>query len=576
MNNKIIKLDNETISKISAGEVILRPSNVVKELLENSIDAGADFIEIEVTKGGKDLIRVTDNGCGIGRDDLPLAIERHTTSKIRSIEDLLNTYSLGFRGEALASIAAVSRMTIISSTGETAYKMEIESGKVKSIVETASPKGTTVIVNDLFYNVPVRRKFLRSDQTEFTSITEVILRYVISNPSIHFRLLSSKRINEEYFSQTEYLTRILSIFKELNNTHIKEYDRKTDYISLKFIGGSSSITRNDNKYIYTFVNNRYVNDKILKKAIIDAYSNILPPQKYPIAFLFLKIDPRNIDVNIHPQKTEIRFKDPQYIYNEIYKNIEDILKETLTIKNIQGHIPTFTYQQLQNYEVKNQSRVKNKTIYSISEKERFFYQSNNIFEPQGFFSSLKILGQFLNRFIVLSSDKSLVIIDQHAAHERILYDKLIKGMKEESPSIQRLLIPITIEMNPILIEKLRLLLHYFNKTGFDIEIFSENTIVIKGLPVSISTPFSEENFINIISSIDEEIEKSDTENITKEIAAKIACHTSIRGERELNEVEIRRLLIDMDNTDFSITCPHGRPVFFEIDINELERRFGRR
>ncbi len=578
MHNRILRLDEETISKISAGEVILRPSNVVKELLENSLDAGSDFIELEIIRGGKELIRITDNGCGIEKEDLPLAIERFATSKIRRIDDLGSTLTMGFRGEALASIAAVSKMTIISSCGKNAYKMEVENSRVISIDETAAPRGTTVIVRDLFYNIPVRKKFLRTDQTEMISVTDVFLRYVISNPSVHFRLLSPKRLLDEYFVQNDYLSRILSAFRECPKESMREFSRKSDYISLRFIGSDRTYTRNDNRYIYTFVNGRYINDRLLKKAITDAYSNILPPQKYPAAVLLIGIDPSQTDINIHPQKTEIRFRDTNRIYYEVYSAISDIIRTQSF--NITSDSPA-DYNAALPKTIENIKENTEKTYnpgfrHRQTSSNNFFFKPEEIFRTEGFFSSLKILTQIMDRFIVLSSGSSIVIIDQHAAQERILYNNLIKNIKAVKQSVQRMLIPLTIEMNTSLVERLRLFLPELARTGFEIEIFSENTVVIKGIPASISTSFSEETFINIISSIDEEAGKSGTDELLMEIAARTACHASVRGHKSLSEIEIKRLLIDMDRTDFSVSCPHGRPVFFEIKMEEIEKRFERR
>ncbi len=570
--NKILRLNKDTISKISAGEVILRPSNVVKELIENSIDAASTFIELEVSKGGKDFIRVTDNGCGINQSDLPICIERYTTSKIKQIDDLSNTLTMGFRGEALASIAAVSKMTIISSEGGTAYKMEVEDSKIKSLSETASPRGTTVIIKDLFYNVPVRKKFLKTDQTEMLSITETFIRYVISYPSVHFKLISSGRLLQEYFPQKEFLVRTLSVLRECPKEHMNEFYEKNEYINLRSIASNRHFVKTDMKYIYTFVNGRFVNDRLLKKAITDTYSNILPPQKYPACILFAEIDPKETDINIHPQKTEIRFRDTNRIYHEVSRILHShLVKQAFNIKSDYAGITKDHISDIREESVSGYNRP-----YNPSDSKKEYLTTENIFDNAGYFSSLRILGQIAERFIVLCSDNSLVLIDQHAAQERILYNELIKGSLIKKAFIQRMLIPITVELNVSLIERLKVCLDEFYKIGFEIEIFSENTVVIKGIPSAIHSDFTEKTFIDILSSFDEDINKSDSEKLLKEIAAKTACHASVRGHKSLSEIEIRRLLIDMDKTDFSIACPHGRPVYFEITIDEMEKRFERK
>lgn len=574
--NKIIRLDEETISKISAGEVIIRPSNAVKELIENSIDANADYIEVEISKGGKELIRVTDNGCGIGKDDLPYTIERFATSKIKNIEDLNRIQTMGFRGEALASIAAVAKLNIISSEGKEAFKMEVENSTINSITETAAPKGTTIIIKDLFFNIPVRKKFLKTDSTELLAITDTFLRYVIAHPKIHFKLLSSKRILQEYFAQKEYITRILSVFKEYSQENMREFEVNRNYLSLRFIGSTQSISKPDQREIYTYVNNRFVNDRLLKRAIIDAYSNILPPMRYPAAVLFLTINPEEIDVNVHPQKTEIRFKDPNRVYAEVLQSI----KENIATQSFNMNIPISFNGSNDSISTIKESSQKFFNYDSISKPNKSYHSTENdtpnIFNETGYFSSMRIVGQFQERFIILESNNSIVLLDQHAAQERILYNNIIKGIKEDHPISQRMLIPLTIELNPSQILRLRLFLEKLNKLGFEIEIFQENTAVVKGIPTALTMDFNEEIFINIVDSLNEETGRLSEEMILFEIAASTACHASVRGKRPLNEIEIKRLLIDMDKTDFSIACPHGRPVYFEITIDEIEKRFERK
>jgi DNA mismatch repair protein MutL len=575
--NRIRRLDNETISKISAGEVILRPSNVVKELIENSIDAGSTFIEVEVEKGGKELIRVSDNGCGISREDLPLSIERYTTSKIDRIDDLNNIYSLGFRGEALASIAAVSRMTIISSDGESANKMEVENSNIISIKETAAPKGTTIIAKDLFYNLPVRKKFLKPDRTEMASIIDVFMRYVIAFNQIHFRLISSGRVVQEYFPQNNHLMRIHSVFMEFKEGELIEVYRTNNHIELLFFGSNFNVLRPDSRLIYTYVNRRFVNDRLLKRAITDAYANILPPQKYPAGILFLKIDPSEVDINIHPQKTEIRFKDPNRIFSEAYHLLNEFVSSLSP--NVSKTEPVSIVE-----------KVPKAPIYEIGESQHTYNRGGNlspnpsisrnkaqdIFEPSGYFSSANILGTLEDRFIILSIQHSLLIVDQHAAQERILYNDIIKSYRSGKSITQRLLIPLNVEMNPLLIKRVEIFKDRLESIGFDIEIFGGNSVVIKGIPVSLTCGFSEQEFINIVSELDEDMGRLEEEDIIREIAARTACHTAVRGHRRLNDIEIKRLLIDMDKTDFSIACPHGRPVFFEITLEEIEKRLGRR
>lgn len=579
--NRINKLDQATISRICAGEVILRPSNVIKELIENSIDASSKFIEVEVRKGGKEYIRVTDNGVGITREDLPLAVERFATSKLKRIDDLERLTTLGFRGEALASIAAVSKLTIITSNSGRAYKMEIIDHQRSRIIDTAAPDGTTVIVQDLFYNVPVRRKFLKTDQTEILSILEVFTRYVLSCPQIHFRLIINSRINQEYFAQKDYLPRVISVLGDNNTISMLKQEAPSDSMGTIFIGSNFNFSKSDQKYIYTFVNNRFVNDRMLKKAIMEAYSRILPPQRYPVAVLFLNISPSEVDINVHPQKTEIRFRDPPTVYRTILQQITEF---TIKLKPT-GEIDNTEQIQLSEPDRQKMMNVRENTTFSGYQRRpdhlskqysRELPDSNNIFREEGYFSSLEILGQFQDRFIILKSRESIVIVDQHAAQERILYNKIIKNIQNRATSIQRLLIPLNIELNPLEMSRLRLLIDEMSRIGFEIEIFGEHNAIVKGIPSAIIGGFSEKTFIDILNWSDEELYRLDTDVIIREIASRTACHASIRGGHRLNDIEIRRLLIEMDKTDLSIACPHGRPVFFEVSSEEIEKRFMRK
>ncbi len=578
---RIKRLDQETISRISAGEVILRPSNVVKELIENSIDASANFIEVEIKKGGKEYIRVTDNGTGIDKDDLPLTIERYTTSKLEKIDDLDSLTTLGFRGEALASIAAVSELTIITTRNGMSYKLEVIDSNKYNIVPAAAPDGTTVIVKNIFYNIPVRKKFLKTDQTETLSIVDIFLRYVLSFPNIHFRLIVNEKINQEYFSQSDYVPRIISALGENSNLDMLRYESTQDGISINIIGSNYTETRSDYKSIYTFVNKRFVNDRLLKKAIIESYEKILPPQRYPITVLFLKINPDEVDVNIHPHKTEIRFKDPNRVYRSVLKQITDFVSRLKPANQI-DYLSSTNIQNSSNSSISNIRETWNINNYGTSkrhDKKPSFLnipESSDIFEKSGYFSSLEILGQFQDRFIILASNNSLVIIDQHAAQERILYNKIITDSLKKRQITQRLLIPINIELSPVEVEKLRLFIDDFKDIGFEIDIFGERNAIIKGIPVSLNSDFSGKTFIDILDDADEEIHNLERESIIQEIAARTACHSSVRGRKRLNDIEIRRLLIDMDKTDFSIACPHGRPVFFEISSSEIETRFLRK
>lgn len=579
--NRIKKLDYDTISRICAGEVILRPSNVIKELIENSIDASSDFIEVEIRKGGKEYIRVTDNGVGIMREDLSLAVERFTTSKLKRIDDLERLTTLGFRGEALASIAAVSKLTIITSKSGRAYKMEVIDHQRSKIIDTAAPDGTTVIVQDLFYNIPVRRKFLKTEQTETLAILEVFTRYVLSCPHIHFRLIINSRINQEHFAQKDHLPRVISVLGENNMTNMLKQEASSDSIDTIFIGSNFNFSKSNQKYIYTFVNSRFVNDRMLKRAIMEAYSRILPPQRYPVAVLFLSISPSEVDINVHPQKIEIRFRDPLMVYRTILQQITEF---TIKLRPT-GEIDKTEQIPLSDPDRQRIINIRENTTFSDYQKrpDQLSKQytsglpdSNNIFREEGYFSSLEILGQFQDRFIILKSRQSIVIVDQHAAQERILYNKIIKNMQNRSTAIQRLLIPLNIELNPIEMARLRLLINEMSRIGFEIEIFGEHNAIIKGIPSAITGGFSEKTFIDILNWSDDESFRLGTDVIIEEIAARTACHASIRGSHRLNDIETRRLLVEMDKTDLSIVCPHGRPVFFEISTEEIEKRFMRK
>ena len=594
-------LPSGLVNKIAAGEVVERPSSVIKELLENSIDASGTEISIFVKDAGKRIIRVIDNGTGMSEPDALLSLERHATSKIKEESDLNVIRTLGFRGEALPSIAAVSQMTLKTRINdiEIGSKLEIEAGKVINISKVGIPAGTEIEVRNLFYNTPARFKFLRSPATELSSINDIITRLSLTYPHISFHFFNNDKeiINLQKAGDT--LIRIENIFgNELAESLIQIEGKDAGTILKGFIS-KPNLSRNSRLDQYLFVNGRSIRDKTIYHAVMQGYGSSIAKGHYPSVFLLLDIDPSQIDVNIHPAKTEIKFTKPQKIHSLISKAVSEALSKSGIIKSFinrtnfisPGKSPFKAVSEDANSDLfqklplddnrDNIAEILDKyfppeleIIPPVEESETVYAKENT--ESCISFLNLRILGQLKNSFILAESDESLVFIDQHAAHERILYSNLKNQIKEKRLEVQPLLFPVTLELNfrdkSFLNEHKENLMSY----GFETDDFGPNTIIIKTVPALLGQENAKSAIFELIDKFGSHKTGEDPLKFEDAMIKSIACHSAIKANQKLEVKEMKQLLIDMEKIKFSDSCPHGRPAIFELKITEIEKRFLRR
>lgn len=612
MPQKIKLLDEKTINKIAAGEVIDRPASIIKELVENSIDANSSSISIEIKKGGKEYIRVTDNGDGILKEDLEIAFLRHSTSKISSIEDLQNTKTLGFRGEALASIAAVSKVEGITKTKneKSGNQIIINGGKVVDIVEIGCPNGTTIIIRDLFYNIPVRRKFLKSDATETAYISDNVYRLALSNPNISFKYLKDNKVIVKTPGNGNVLDTIYSLYgKDIMKSLISINNTFKD-ISLKGFISNLTLTKGNRNYEFIFVNGRFIRDIELSKIIEDAYKSLITINRFPVFFLYIDIPPDKIDVNIHPTKTEIRFEDKKLISNFIKESINMELKKHNLIPEISidknQHKPETIENNfldiIDNNDKFNNSNIKENIVFEHNLKHDMPYSEqnsnvnymkkiihndvvnsnykvNNVLKHNNnskkFLPSLRYIGRLFETYILAEDidNNTFYIIDQHAAHERVMYEKIRRNYEQEKIVSQNLLVPEVINLTHGEIEIVKENKKIFNSLGFEFEEFGVNAIILRSVPMVFGNPNSRKLFIDILDNISKDIKNNYDLNIDR--IMKISCRCAIKAGDNLKKLEVEKLLNDLRLCIDPYTCPHGRPIVIKMTRYELEKKFKR-
>jgi DNA mismatch repair protein MutL len=561
---KIKVLSEDTINKIAAGEVIERPASVVKELVENSIDAGASEVIIEVTAGGKNLIRVTDNGIGMDKEDAVLAFSRHATSKINSAEDLFKINTLGFRGEALPSIAGISETELITRAKEkdSAVKIQINGGKFIEVKETGAPNGTATTVKNLFYNTPARRKFLKSNATEASHIINVVSQYALVYLKCGFRLKHNEENLVEIFVKDSLSDRISVLYgKEVSEGAMKiEYEK--DGIKIRGYAGNPDLTYPTRSHQFVFVNKRPITNRAISYAIFSSYENLVPKGRFPAVFLFIDISPGSIDVNVHPAKKEIRFEDDKMIQEIVRASIMNSLSNKQNISL--------------NAESQNMLSG-NKYAFNTSQ---VFSASCNSWEAKEFGSFLDAgftpkITQVHNSFIINETEDGLEIIDQHAVHERIIYEKIKSVINNKGQENQRLLIPINIELTPLEEKILKEHLGFFAEIGFNIEEFGTRTIIIDTIP-SVMDKVDIAKFIkDVLSEITENEKAVSQETVKDGIIKMAACRSAVMQGDKLDSFKMNELLKNWRELKFPYTCPHGRPAVIKITKKELEKKFQR-
>jgi DNA mismatch repair protein MutL len=638
-------LTDQVANQIAAGEVVDRPASVVKELLENALDAQATRIRIEIEGGGRKLIRITDNGHGMGRDDAMLAFERHATSKIRSSDDLLEIATLGFRGEALPSIASISRLelTTRAEDEDSGTRIEIVGGKWMRVEDTGAPAGTTFTIQDLFFNTPARRKFLKAESTETSHVTALVTHYALAHPAKHFELLSSTHTllnappvakTEERIYQVfgrETLDQLLPVAAEraFDHSGLPEpppWKRDADYappapgvLRLSGFTAKPELQKLNRNSIYIFVNKRLIRDRLMLHAISDAYRNIIPPTSFPVVLLFLEMPPAEVDVNVHPSKTEVRFRQPSLVH--------DFVRDALRVTLMKARPAASFLSSITAHPNASQALVPGESEWAVGNTPPMEYLDSappgapvdqagafTLAPPEvaaqpvnlpfaaatalaeaalnGFsqtaapgqpvfphgeptkgestptlnaLASLKPLGQLRESFILATNDEGLWIIDQHVAHERVLFERVLRERSVEKVQRQRLLMPM-LEFARIAAE--------LERNGFEAEPFGPRTLAIKAAPVGLEGRELERMLAEVLEQGERE-QRENLEAARTRIAASIACHSAIKVNMPLDPERMQWLLAELAKTEHPTSCPHGRPIALRYSWKDILRAFGR-
>jgi len=671
---RIRVLSDQVANQIAAGEVVDRPASVVKELLENALDAGATRIRIEIEAGGRRLIRVADNGCGMVRDDALLAFERHATSKIRTSDDLLSIATLGFRGEALPSIASISRLELVTRPGPDGQnnnapgtRVEMAGGKVLSVEDDGGPPGTTITVRDLFFNTPARRKFLRAETTELAHVTALVTHYALAHPEMHFELHSathalltappvadpSDRIYQIFGRDT--LDQLLRLAAERRFDHAglpepPPWRRDADYrppdpgfLRLSGFVSRPALQKLNRNSIYVFVNQRLIRDRLILHAVTEAYRNIIPPTSFPVLLLFLEMPPQEVDVNVHPAKTEVRFRQQALVHDFVRDSIRVTLMKTrpaasfvaaLTdtprassslvldpseeppVSELPSSEPAPAAADAAPFALAapaprpeevplpfstltlSQRSASAAPVLSDARSAEW-KDSGEIRAPASFASnghacaapllpeggepaptlhslaSLKPLGQLRESFILATNDEGLWIIDQHVAHERVLFEKLLRERQTERVERQRLLMPMLIDLLPAQMVVFSTLAAELERNGCEAEPFGPHTIAIKAAPAGLSGAGLERMIHEVLEQPAATAQSDNLESARTRIAASIACHAAIKVNMPLDPARMEWLLQELARTDHPTSCPHGRPIALRYSWKDIQRAFQR-
>lgn len=592
---EIQKLNSDVIDKIAAGEVVERPAHLLKELLENSIDAGATKIEIDVDHGGKSIC-VTDNGKGVFPEEIPLVFARHATSKIKDSDDLWKLATFGFRGEALASIASVSHLDFTSRRRgqDKAYRVHCEFGNLGEIMETAAPEGTRVQVSQLFSNIPARLKFLKSEAAEVTQIKNVIKAMALQHPNVEWKFKNKGTLQFFWNEQTSLIERARKVF-EID----KLYENTFEYEGFKahVIFADPANVVKVSRQIWIFIQNRWVQDRGLQAAVMEAYHSLLMHGQYPICFVSVECPPDEVDVNIHPTKSQVKFIDSKKAFRVVHYCLRQAIEQAPWLvrpkSEIKEEIPV---PQNENFLDNQIQRTQFKTKYyapvipqreipigpPIGMAELKMAAVREEFTPEvatgesGYWSSLQVVGQVDLTYIVTQAGDKMVLVDQHAAHERVAYEKLMKAWRESQIEVQNFLFPLTIDLNEIAVENLLLATDQLAKAGVVIEQAGPASLAISSLPSFIKEKGLVEALIRMANDIEAQGGSFAFEKSVGDFFATMACHSVVRAGQSLSIEEMSQLLKDMDEFPLSGFCPHGRNVSLEFPFSKLEKDFGRR
>jgi DNA mismatch repair protein MutL len=687
-------LSDQVANQIAAGEVVDRPASVVKELLENALDAGANRIRVEVEAGGRRLIRVSDDGQGMNRDDALLAFERHATSKLRTADDLLSIATLGFRGEALPSIASVARVTLETATdeagaAESGTRIEIAGGKILRVEDAALPRGTTLAVADLFFNTPARRKFLRAESTELAHVTALVTHYALAHPEKHFELVSAthtivsappvtrtaERIYQIFGKET--LAQLLPVAAETPLAHVGlpepppwkrdpgQPARAPGVLRLTGFYSKPELQKLNRNSIYIFVNKRLIRDRLLLHAITEAYRNVIPPTSFPVVLLFLEMPPEEVDVNVHPAKTEVRFRQQSLVHDFVRDSLRTALIQArpaagflaahaspvaspslmppaasrlpgLPDSSPPAPLPDSDPAAFQTAATEAEpfqltprqpapfpgrlpfdARALNPSGWGNQDRQAWGEAAAALFQPAGplategcspssgsamangsspaiataqveaeqaaanlnHLGSLRPLAQLRESFILAAGDDGLWIIDQHVAHERVLFEKILRDRQVEQVERQRLLMPMLVELKPWQMVVFARIAEELERNGFEVEPFGPQTLAVKAAPVGLEGAALERMLAEVIeqsaADSDEPKQNEDLTAMRTRIAASIACHSAIKVNTALNPARMEWLLLELAKTSHPTSCPHGRPIALLYSWKEIQRAFHR-
>ena len=656
MKNRINLLDEITINKIAAGEVVERPSSIVKELVENSIDAGADRIIIEVENGGKSLIKITDNGCGIPSSEVKKCFLRHATSKIDKIDDLFNLFTLGFRGEALASICAVSKLEMTTKFEDEAVgtKITLVGGNIEAKEAVGANTGTSIVIKDLFFNTPARKKFLKTDHAELMNITDIVNKLAIGYPNVKFRYLNAGKLMVNTPGDGKLVSAVRSIYSREVSENLIEINYDCSLFKIDGYIGNNNIYRSNRNLQHVYINGRFVKSKIIYDAIANAYKSIIPINKHAICFINLHLDPQKVDVNIHPGKIEVKFEKENEIKLEIMEYIRaKLLKQSLIGKfetfdrvpkdravkqdfvakqefnnntfktqdfastslysseinskiddkeikpiDLSDEVDVNSFIKLDDFEEKKKKEVKTKSSgfkynndtklennnkISETESQMAFTAEGEILDSEkkdeiekkeaGFsLKYYKVVGVVLDTYIVLQKGESMYLMDQHAAHERVLFERYMNAFHKREVHMQMLLDPIVLELSSVDMLQVEKNLDIFRNFGFEVEIFGMNNILIRGVPNLFGTPQSEKFILELIDNIDK---ISNNYDLKDDRFAIMACKSAIKANDRIQNIEIESLFRQLEKCENPYTCPHGRPTMVEISKVEIEKMFKR-
>ena len=655
-------LDQITIDKIAAGEVIERPASIIKELVENAIDAGASAVTVEIKEGGISFIRITDNGCGIPKEEVPLAFLRHSTSKIRSVDDLTTVASLGFRGEALSSIAAIAQVELITKTKDevTGTRYRIEGGAEKAIEDTGAPDGTTFLVHQIFYNTPARRKFLKTPMTEASHVSELMTRLALSHPEVSIQFINNGQEKLHTSGNGKLKDIVYHVFGRDIANNLLETNERIDGIQVQGFIGKPIISRGNRNYENYFINGRYVKSNIIAKAIEDAYKDFTMQHKYPFTVLHFTMDGTDLDVNVHPTKMELRFSNQQGVYNFVYNALKQTLSEPELIprvelpetkevpvkaekiveqkqeqpmtpvreerkppvieeeknldyfmKKMREKVTAYHQQALEvkptpqpsvvqesvNYEALpasqpvavNEPAPEQLTVPKepmpeqavatrekksvVIEKQLDFFEEKLLTKKA--VQEYKIIGQLFETYWLVEFHEQLYIIDQHAAHERVLYEKTLRGMKDREFTSQYLSPPIILNLSMQEEEALNTHMDIFTNIGFEIEPFGGDSYAIRAVPDNLFSIAKRELFTEMLDQLVDGIHSSLAPDIVAEKVASMSCKAAVKGNSRLSAAEVETLIGELLELENPYHCPHGRPTIIAMTKRELEKKFKR-